>query len=69
MKTGREFLMQLPPNIRLAWAKEIIKENGRPHTEFVLDYKFESFQYFIFGSFTWDKTKQGHHFWYEISQL
>jgi hypothetical protein len=69
MKTGREFLELLPPDLCLAWAKEIMKEHGRPHTEFVLDYKFETFETFILGSFTWMDSKQGHDFWYEISQL
>ena len=69
MKTGRELLETLPPDIRLAWAKEAIREQGRRHTEFVLDYKFETFEYFIFASFTWTDSKQGHHFWYKISQL
>jgi hypothetical protein len=69
MKTGRELLETLPPDTRLAWAKEAIREQGRRHTEFVLDYKFETFEYFIFASFTWTDSKQGHHFWYKISQL
>lgn len=69
MKTGREFLELLPPDICLAWAKEAIHQHGRNHTEFVLDHKFESFEAFILGSFTWMDSKQGHDFWLEISKL
>jgi hypothetical protein len=69
MKTGRELLESLPPDIRLAWAKEAIREQGRRHTEFLLNYEFVNFEMFILGSFSWADSKQGHHFWYKISQL
>lgn len=69
MKTGREFLETLPPNIRLAWAKEVMRSHSRRYLEHLLNSKKQSLFDLVSGSFLFHETKQGIDFWYEISQL
>jgi hypothetical protein len=68
MKTGREFLETLPPNIRLAWAKEVMRFNSRRYLEHLLNSEKQSLFDLVCGSFLLHQTKQGSDFWYKISQ-
>lgn len=65
MKTGQQWLNQLPDWIQELWISNTKKDEKAQ--KWFLSSTYSSMSSFISASFVWNETEQGHQFWNEVA--
>lgn len=75
MKTGREYLAMMAEHDQKAWKEEFMEDEtnqyGRDinvYLQHYLDNEYTSFSTFMSLSFYFNKTPQGHDYWWNLMQ-